>query len=279
MHSLGNDFVVLDRITQHFTITPKLMSHLGDRHLGIGCDQILLIDPPISPNMDFSYRIFNADGKEVEQCGNGARCIGRYLLDKGLTSKTLISVDSLGGPIQIDVQEPDHIEAYLGHPQFPPKAKGFKIQNLKETRPARYKIPIFKAEKEISLISLGNPHCILSVPNIKDAKVTTIGKSLQSSPFFPEGVNVSFVQLLARNHIKLRIYERGVGETQACGTAACAAVIAGIMGKELNSNVQVEMPGGRLSVSWTKENGVRVSGNTYYVFQGSFLIQQPEEND
>tara|TARA_R110002110_G_scaffold65206_4_gene180023 strand:+ start:107879 stop:108745 length:867 start_codon:yes stop_codon:yes gene_type:complete len=275
MHGLGNDFVVLDRITQFFPINRSLIKKIGDRNLGIGCDQILIVDPPTHPEHDFNYRIFNANGKEVEQCGNGARCFGRYIYEKGLSEKNILTVGCLSGTIQIDISTPNHITANIGQPQSPVKNKDFKIHKLKEISAGRYRIAIQKTHKEVQLISLGNPHCVLSVPSLKETNVASIGRTLQNHPCFPQGINVSFVELLARNHIKVKVYERGAGETQACGSAAAASVIAGIQQKELNHSVQVDMPGGSLSVEWPDGNvGVSISGPTSSVFEGRFLLSQ-----
>ena len=277
MQALGNDFVILDRITQSLTITPDLIARIGHRQLGIGCDQVLIVDPPSQPNYDFNYRIFNANGDEVEQCGNGTRCFGRYVYEKGLTDKNYLTIGCLANPIYIDLNDPMRIEVLLGKPKFPPSAKDFHINTQKINALGRYKIPIYKTDKEVTLLSIGNPHCVLSVSNVKDTRVTSIGKLLQNDPTFPKGVNVSFVEVLARNHIKLRVYERGVGETQACGTAACAAVIAGVTQGELNTSVQVDMSGGSLSVNYDTQKGVSITGNTHTVFEGTFVINQTYE--
>lgn len=277
MHGLGNDFVIIDRISQPFTISTELMARIGHRTLGVGCDQILIVDPPSQPEYDFNYRIFNANGEEVEQCGNGARCFGRYVFEKGLTEKSEITVGCLANPISINLADPNHIEAFLGTPKFAPNSKHFNVKHLKKLSTGRYKLTIDHQIKEATLLSIGNPHCVLSVPSVKDAKTEYIGKLLQQDICFPNGVNVSFVEVLARNHIKLRVYERGVGETQACGTAACASVIAGVLQNELNQTVQVDMPGGSLEVSWDKQKGVSICGSTNIVFEGRFVINQTED--
>lgn len=272
MHGLGNDFVVLDRISQPIVLTNELLTRIGNRQLGIGCDQIIVIDPPTHPEHDFNYRVFNATGEEVEQCGNGARCFGRYVHESGLTHKEKIIVGSLSGAIHINLEDPTHIEVSLGKPKFPPAAKDIYANSLKKISTGRYKLILNGIEKEAALLSMGNPHCVFAVSNIRDADVTTIGKMLQQNVCFPKGVNVSFVETLAKNHIKLRVFERGVGETQACGTAACAAVVAGAMRNDLNPHVQVDMPGGSLTVQWDKNEGARICGHTQIVFEGYFLI-------
>lgn len=283
MHSLGNDFVILDRIAQEITLDQALLARIGHRQLGIGCDQILIVDPPTQPQYDFQYRVFNADGQEAGQCGNGARCFGRYVFEKGLTDKRKLNVGCLHNPISIDLTDPQHIEVCLGKPQLPPTSNDIDTSNLQKISEGRYKLPLnahnatVEIEKEVSLLSIGNPHCVITVPSVKDAKVNTTGKSLQTHPSFPKGVNVGFKEVLARNHIKLRVYERGVGETSACGTAACAAVIAGNLQNELNPAVQVDMPGGALSVRWEEKTGIYISGPTHLVYEGWFVIEHADE--
>lgn len=279
MHGLGNNFVVLDRITQYFPLSSTLVKKISHRNLGVGCDQVLLIDPPTHPEHDFNYRIFNNNGNEVEQCGNGARCLGRYIHDMGLSEKKQLTVGSLGGTLQINISSPQNIVANLGHPTFAPHAKFFKTNNLKTTGQGRYTLNIQKQPKDVYLLSLGNPHCIISVPSLKEINVSAIGASLQKNACFPQGINVSFVELLARNHIKIKVYERGAGETQACGTAAAASVIAGIQQNELNESVQVDMPGGSLSVEWSPKRGVSIGGPTSSVFEGYFAIVKDDLNN
>lgn len=276
MHGLGNDFIMLDRITQYFHISPALVKKISHRNFGIGCDQVLLIDPPVDPAHDFNYRIFNGNGKEVEQCGNGARCFGKYIHDMGLSDKKQILVGSLGGPIKIDIHSSNNIIVHLGHPKFPPNDKFFNTRELKANKTGRFNLPVNKKPKDVYLLSIGNPHCIVSVPSLKEVNVEALGQSLQNQSCFVQGVNVSFVELLARNHIKIKVYERDAGETQACGTAAAACVIAGIKQNELNASVQVDMPGGSLSVNWHQEEGVSISGPTHSVFEGYFKLSEEE---
>lgn len=276
MHSLGNDFVIIDTLTQSFAITSNLIKKIANRHWGIGCDQVLIITPPTSPQLDFSYRIFNADGTEVAQCGNGARCFGRYVYDHGLTGKKQLHVGTLSGKLLIDLTHPDAIQVNMGPPIFSSKAIPLDNSVLNQQSQGRYQITIGKNTRPVTLLSLGNPHCVISVPAIHEAKVQEIGHSLQTHPAFPQGVNVSFVEVLARNHIKCRVYERGVGETQACGSAACAAVISGVLQKELNPDVKVEMPGGGLSVFWTPEGDVLLKGPIARVFEGTFCLSVQE---
>jgi len=278
MHGLGNDFVVLDNISQAIKVDHLLVRKIADRNFGIGCDQVLVVDPPSMPDVDFNYRIFNADGKEVAQCGNGARCFGRYVFASGLTDKKMIQIGTSNGKMEIDVSDLTHIRVDMGVPQFGAKAIPLNPKFAeKVSNPARYKINLLGNEREVTILSVGNPHCIISVPATSEAAVNEVGKALQQHPAFPKGVNVSFLQVLARNHAKCRVFERGVGETLACGSAACAAVIAGILQEELNSTVKVDMPGGSLTVSWTPDKPVFLSGPAKSVFAGEFYLSTTEE--
>jgi len=235
----------------------------------------LLVDPPSHPTLDFNYRIFNPDGREVAQCGNGARCFGRYVYEQGFTNKKLLKIGTTTRELTIDITDLSSIRVEMGFPQFSPKAIPL---NTKFTQPlsqeGRYQITLFKQNREVTLLSLGNPHCILFVPAVREAAVQEIGTTLQHHPAFPKGVNVSFVQVLARNHIKCRVFERGAGETQACGSAATAAVAVGILQGDLSrTEVQVDMPGGALSVSWPLKEPLSLYGPTKKVFQGVFALK------
>lgn len=279
MHGLGNDFVLLDTISQNLKIDPLLIRRIADRHYGIGCDQVLIVEAPYEPDLDFNYRIFNADGKEVEQCGNGARCFGRYVYDQGLTDKKNLLIGTLAGRISIDLSDIDNIEVNMGAPIFNPKLIPF---NAKVALPlpvlGRFRIQLNKVEREVTVLSMGNPHCVINVHTIKEAPLEEIGNLLQNHPAFPKGVNVSFIEVLARNHIKCRTFERGVGETFACGSAACAGVVCGILQKELNAEVKVDMTGGSLTVKWDGEEtgAVFLSGPAKSVFQGEFCLKTRE---
>lgn len=278
MHGLGNDFVILDSITQPLRVDSKLVRKIADRNFGIGCDQVLIVEPPSDPNLDFNYRIFNADGREVAQCGNGARCFGRYVYERGLINKPQLHVETLSGQLTIDIQDLSNIQVDMGPPQFAPKAIPLNLKEVvKLSHKGRYRINLLGNEREVSILSMGNPHCVITVPATAEAAVTEVGKALQSHPAFPKGVNVCFLQVLARNHVKCRVYERGAGETLACGTAACAAVVTGILQEELNSLVKVDMAGGALTVCWQPESSVLLSGPTMNVFQGEFCLNQSEE--
>lgn len=278
MHGLGNDFVILDSVIQNLKVDAHLVRKIADRNFGIGCDQVLVVEPPSDPSLDFNYRIFNANGKEVAQCGNGARCFGRYVYERGLIDKTILQVGTLSGKLTIDISDLSSIQVDMGPPQFSPKTIPL---NMKEATklPAlgRYRILFLENHREVTILSLGNPHCVISVPATAEAAVAEVGKALQDHPAFPKGVNVSFVQVLARNHIKCRVFERGVGETLACGSAACASVISGILQEELNPQVKVDMPGGSLTVTWNGEgSSVFLSGPAISVFSGEFLLSHQE---
>ncbi len=277
MHGLGNDFVILDSITQNLKIDSPFIRKIADRHFGLGCDQVLIIEPPNEPQYDFNYRIFNGDGKEVAQCGNGARCIGRYIYDHGLSDKTQLSVSTLAGCLTIDLSDLTAIEVNLGIPQFTPEAIPI-IKEALEPLPltAKYRLTMQDTEREVTLLSLGNPHCVITVPSTSEAAVQEIGEALQHHPAFPKGVNVTFMQVLARNHVKCRVYERGTGETLACGSGACAAVITGILQKELNPEVKVDMLGGALTVRWDGQNSVYLRGPVVRVFHGEFSVTHRE---
>lgn len=272
MHGLGNDFVVIDAVTQQVKIDSQLARKIAHRHFGVGCDQILIVEPPINPEDDFYYRIFNANGHEVEQCGNGARCLGRFIRDEGLSCKPHLKVGYKGGRMKISLEAENQVTVELGPPKFEPKQ--IPIKALRKNHLERYQIKYNNQIKDISALSLGNPHCVISVSSIKEAKVQEIGKQLQQHPAFPKGVNVGFMQVLARNHIKLRVFERGAGETFACGTGACAAVIAGVLHQDLGLETKVDMRGGSVFVSWPDTKGpVYLTGPTQRMFDGVFMIK------
>lgn len=280
MHGVGNDFVLLDAVSQNIKVDPFLVRRIADRHFGIGCDQVLIAEPPYEPDLDFTYRIFNKDGKEVAQCGNGARCFGRFVYERGLTDKKILHLGTLAGRLIVDLSDLSAIAVNMGEPSFSPKAIPLSTKGLvKLPKQGRYRLPLLGQEKEATILSIGNPHCILFVPSTTEAAVEEIGSILQEHPAFLRGVNVSFVQVLARNHIKCRVFERGVGETLACGSAACAAVIAGILQEELNPEVKVDMPGGALTVSWQAGEGVFLSGPAKSVFQGEFCLERQETTE
>ena len=269
MHGLGNDFVVIDAVTQALTMTDKLARRLADRNTGIGCDQILLVEPPSLPDIDFKYRIFNADGSEVAQCGNGARCFAKFVRDRRLTGKNLLHVETYAGTLQLAIDDKQNYTATLGIPSFEPAQIPFEAEQSALT----YPVEVGEQSLDIAAISLGNPHAVLQVDDIQQAAVATLGPQLESHPRFPERVNVGFMAVLTRHEINLRVYERGAGETQACGSGACAAAVAGIAQDLLDSPVTVNLPGGSLTITWPGVNQpVSVTGPATTVYQGRIRL-------
>jgi diaminopimelate epimerase len=282
MHGLGNDFVVIDKVTQHFMISPKLITAIADRRLGIGCDQILIVEPPTEPDMDFFLRIYNQDGSEARQCGNGARCFGRFIHDRELSPKTNLQIGTLSGKLSLVLLEDKHVSVKMGVPQFSPQAvptrlipkKGFEYDILFKD------IKDMPLPKRCHILSMGNPHCVITVADIHEVEIKRIGEQLQDPALFPEGVNVSFVQPLAKNHILLRTFERGVGETPSCGSAACAAVVTGIATQELSKEVKVSLTHGSLTIKWPSPDApVELIGPTQTIFQGHFLGYRVENEN
>lgn len=269
MHGTGNDFVVIDLISQHYKLRSTDVRKLADRHFGVGCDQVLVVEPPQNPEVDFRYRIYNADGKEVEQCGNGARCFARFVREKKLTAKNVINVETCAGIIELRVHANHDVEVNMGAPQFEPG----KIPFAAPTRAPSYPLLVDGKELEIGAISMGNPHAVMRVNNTSRAEVERLGPLIESHPDFPQRVNVGFMQVVSDREIRLRVYERGVGETLACGTGACAAVVYGISQGWLSESVTVVLPGGKLSVSWAGEGQpVIMRGPTAVVFDGTIKI-------
>jgi len=269
MHGLGNDFVVIDAVTQAVTMTDELARRLADRHTGIGCDQILLVEPPSRPDIDFKYRIFNADGSEVAQCGNGARCFAKFVRDRRLTGKNLLNVETYAGTLQLSIGDKHNYSATLGIPNFEPAQIPFEAAQEALT----YAINVGEQSLNIAAVSLGNPHAVLQVADIQQAPIDELGPLLESHTRFPERVNVGFMEPVSRHEINLRVYERGAGETQACGSGACAAAVAGIAQDLLDSPVKVNLPGGSLTITWQGANQpVSVTGPATTVYQGRIRL-------
>ena len=265
MHGLGNDFVVLDGITQKVDLSTEQLRLLADRHFGIGCDQILLIEKPTRRDADFRYRIFNSDGGEVEQCGNGARCFVRYVVDHGLTNKTEIRVETACDIIVPRLEADGSVTVNMGVPRFEPK----DIPFLTDHRAPVYLLSLADKIIEISALSMGNPHAVQVVDKVDIAPVATDGPQIEHHASFPKRVNAGFMQILDRGHIKLRVYERGAGETLACGSGACAAVVAGIQRGMLDATVRVTTHGGDLLIRWAGEGQpVLMTGPAVEVFEG-----------
>ena len=265
MHGLGNDFIVIDAINQSVSLTPQQVQQLADRHFGIGCDQLLLVEAATSMEADFRYRIYNADGGEVEQCGNGARCFMQFVRDQGLTDKSQLQVETLGGPLQLIQQSDGRITVDMGVPRLEPADIPFTAAQRERT----YVLEVLDRQFEIAAISMGNPHAVLLVDDIENAAVARIGAALERHPRFPERVNVGFMQIVDDKRIRLRVFERGAGETLACGSGACAAVVAGRLWKRLSESVKVVLNGGELVVSWAGEGQpVLMTGPATTVYQG-----------
>lgn len=265
MHGLGNDFMVVDAVTQNIYFSPELICRLADRHTGVGFDQLLVVEAPYDPELDFHYRIFNADGSEVAQCGNGARCFARFVRLKGLTNKRDIRVSTQSGRMVLTIADDDNVRVNMGVPVFEPALVPFRAVKEEKTYIIR------AAERTVlcGVVSMGNPHCVIQVESTETAEVEVIGPVLESHERFPERANIGFMQILSRDHIRLRVYERGVGETQACGSGACAAVSVGIRQGLLAENVQVDLPGGTLFISW--EGGGKplfMTGPATHVYDG-----------
>lgn len=269
MHGLGNDFVVIDLITQPIKLSLTQIKRISDRHLGIGCDQLLLIEPPIRGKADFYYRIFNSNGQEVEQCGNGIRCAARFFYDMGFTPNTLLETDCLAGSIRCMIEENGDVSVEMGKPIFNPPEIPFTAAEVALT----YPISIDNTRFLMSVISMGNPHAIIQIPHFEEGHLKKIGPLLSKHSSFPEETNVSFMQIIDRNQIRLRVYERHIGETHACGTAACAAVVAGIRLGVLDNPVSVNFTTGQLSISWQGEDQpVYMSGPAKTVYVGRFRL-------
>lgn len=269
MHGLGNDFVVLDGISQRVTLTSEQCRKIADRHFGVGCDQILVVEKATHDGVDFRYRIFNADGEEVEQCGNGARCFLRFVLDKGLTRKTEIQVETAGGTIVPRLEADHRVTVNMGVPRFEPEEIPFEARK----RALTYLLLVKKRRVEISTVSMGNPHAVQVVKNVDKAPVTTQGPLIEKHARFPQRVNAGYMQVVNRGRIKLRVYERGVGETLACGSGACAAVVAGIQRGLLDKQVVVETRGGELNVRWDGAGKpVWMTGGAVTVYEGTIEI-------
>ncbi|MEY3808342.1 MAG: hypothetical protein RI893_1318 [Pseudomonadota bacterium] len=269
MHGLGNDFIVIDAINQHISIVPEQIRQLSDRHFGIGFDQLLLVEKPVSENADFKYRIFNADGGEVDQCGNGARCFARFVRDKKLSDKDEICVDTNSGQLVLHFDHNQLITVNMGIPQHAPA----EIPVLAEQESRFYTIQVNDTEKAFGAVSMGNPHAVIQVTDVKTAPVAELGKALENHIFFPERVNVGFMQIVDRQHIKLRVFERGAAETLACGSGACAAVVIGIEHNLLEHTVCVELPGGELTINWPgRGEPVLMTGPAVSVFEGQLTL-------
>jgi diaminopimelate epimerase len=272
MHGLGNDFMVVDLISQHTTLNPRLIKKLSDRRFGIGFDQLLTVRPPAKPDNDFRYTIYNADGAEAEQCGNGARCFLRFVRDEGLTTKTTIRLETSNANISCKLEEDGNITVDMGKPALQPDKVPF-VADSTETKYALSLGPKHIHTFSVSALNVGNPHAVITVPAADSAPVLEVGPLIESHPRFPEGVNVGFMEIVSRKKIKLRVFERGVGETKACGSGACAAVVAGRLQGVLDGTVDVQQAGGHLSITWDGNNDtIKMTGPAYKVYEGRLQI-------
>ncbi len=265
MHGLGNDFMVVDGVTQNVFLTEEIIQKLADRHRGIGFDQLLLVEPPYDPELDFHYRIFNADGSEVSQCGNGARCFARFVTLKGLTNKQDIHVSTAKGKMVLSLKENGQVRVNMGEPIWEPAQIPFTANKFEKNYILRTSLQTVLC----GVVSMGNPHCVLQVEDIQTAPVNELGPLLENHERFPERANIGFMQVINRNHIKLRVFERGAGETQACGSGACGAVAVGIMQGLLDSKVQVDLPGGSLMIEWEGVgHPLYMTGDATHIYDG-----------
>jgi diaminopimelate epimerase len=269
MHGLGNDFIVFEALSDEAVPNAEVMRKLGDRRTGIGFDQALVLLPPRLPGTDVYYRIFNRDGSEVEQCGNGARCIGSLVARK--LARREVNMDSPGGRIQALIADDGSVTLDMGIPNFDPTSLPFEATREADVYPLR----LGESELRIGAVSMGNPHAVLQVPSVRDAHVDTIGPAVENHSRFPQRTNVGFLEVVTRDHIRLRVFERGVGETQACGTGTCAAVAVGRRWGLLNAEVQVDAPGGRLAVRWEGPGEhLWLTGPAVSVFEGTIDLEK-----
>jgi diaminopimelate epimerase len=273
MHGIGNDFIVLDHTKSPFQLTKEIIQSLSHRQLGIGFDQLLVVENSTLKEVDFKYRIFNQDGNEVEQCGNGARCFYRFVKDKHLTDKASIRVETKSGAIELTEDHEHMIEVNMGEPIFNPKLIPFISDTEKNEYSISIDLPDQKGLINIAALSMGNPHAVITVEDINKAHVKTLGAYLESHALFPKRVNVGFMEIITPHHIRLRVFERGVGETLACGTGACAAAVSGIKRHLLTTPVKVDMTGGSLSIDWKGDtNPVMMKGPAVTIYEGDIEI-------
>ena len=281
MQSLGNDFVVLDGVCNNIQMTPSLAKRMADRHFGIGCDQILIAQRAESDATNinggasgFMYRIFNSDGSEVGQCGNGARCFARFLIDQGLTNEREIHVETQTRPMVLYVNEDGSVTVNMGCPLFEPEQVPFDAPTESVSEKHTYSLNVGGRDLDVFVLSVGNPHCVYSVEDVTTDDVLELGPLIQSHDRFPENVNAGFMQIVSKNHIRLRVYERGVGETLGCGSGACAAVASGIRAGLLDCEVKVSLSGGDAWVKWEGEENspIFLTGPAHTVFSGTFDV-------
>ena len=270
MHGLGNDFMVIDAISQKVRMRPDLVKELADRNFGIGFDQMLLVEPPTEPTMDFRYRIYNADGSEVEHCGNGARCFARFVRDKGLIMRDEMQVETARGRAILAIKGRDQVEVDMGAPELRP----LEVPTTYAEQATTYTTQLADGTKvEFGAVSMGNPHAVLIVDSVANAPVESWGPELESHSVFPNRANIGFMEVISPSEVRLRVYERGAGETQACGTGACAAVVSGRLRGLLDQRVTVHLPGGDLEIEWAGEgHSVMMTGPVATVYEGQIYL-------
>ena len=277
MHGAGNDFVVIDATRGPVELTPAQLKHLGDRRFGVGADQILLVEPPRSPDADFRYRIFNNTGDEVEHCGNGARCFVRYVHEHGLTTKRQVTVDTVNNRLVLELADDGRVTVDMNRPIFAPDQVPFDPRGLSPLREGGFELwPLEIGEGRsvpVAVVSMGNPHAVHRVEDVREAPVAQLGPLIERHARFPNKVNAGFMQVVSRREVALRVYERGAGETLACGTGACAAVVAGIRLGWLDRRVEVQALGGRLTIDWPDDDAsVRMTGPATTVYEGEIEL-------
>ena len=271
MHGLGNDFVVFDAINQTVMLDPERVRRLADRRFGVGCDQVLIVERPTHAGVDFRYRIFNSDGGEVEQCGNGARCFARFVHDKKLTDKNEIAVETTGGVIYPRIEADGTVTVNMGVPRLEPRDVPFEAA----TRQLIHEVDVEGVSVPVTVLSMGNPHAVQVVADVDAAPVTTQGPKIEHHPRFPKRVNAGYLQVVDRTQVRVRVWERGAGETLACGTGACAAVVAGRLRGLLDEKVAVQLRGGTLRISWRGEGEpVWMTGPAVSVFEGQIDLER-----
>ena len=265
MHGLGNDFMVVDTISQNVFFSEKQIRRLANRNKGVGFDQLLLIEPPSQPNVDFHYRVFNADGSEVGQCGNGVRCLARFVRQMGLTWKQKIRVSTVNGLMDLRLMKNGLVSVDMGVPQLEPQKVPLNI----EEQSIDYNIQLKEQNFSFGAVSMGNPHCVLTVDNVKDISINSIGEEINQHDLFPEGVNVGFMQVVSENEVRLRVFERGTGETLACGSGACASMVVGRLQNKLQQRIKVYLPGGHLHIDWAGVGqSLTMIGPAEFVYHG-----------
>ncbi|PID43663.1 MAG: diaminopimelate epimerase [Gammaproteobacteria bacterium] len=280
MHGLGNDFMVVDAISQHVYIRPEQIRRMADRHFGVGFDQLLIVEPPGRPDADFRYKIYNADGSEVENCGNGARCFARFVTDNKLTIKKRVRVETANGLLELKLTDKGKVIVDMGEPVLVPEQIPFrpteplpKDQQFQPAYPLTLATPAGGDQLDIGVVSMGNPHGVLVVDSIRNAPVSTLGPILEAHDCFPNKANIGFMEIVHRRFVRLRVFERGVGETLACGTGACAAVVSGQLRGLLDNRVEVKLPGGNLTIQWHgKGHSVLMEGPATRVFEGQIRL-------